>query len=459
LENIETIVTNCIEEIKSNKSTLAECLNRYSSRRGELELLLNIALNINQPPVFKLDNNYKIVARNKLLQQIATTKQKTPKSFVDLFSFGLPLQFAWAKIVVSAFVLMILVSMLTGATVYAAQDSVPGDLLYAIKKGTEDARLLLASKGVDKVELNLEFAQTRLVEMSKLDSRNAGKMEFVIAGYRDNLNAAQQEIQGIQTYATLSDILDRSLRSVQNQITFCDRIIDTNSAYSEPVKKASNLNISEQAQLQKILAQQNISQATQHNLNVMNNRLLRAVAKANANQYQTMQEALLQYQQFNQIGQQILQMSKEQNKFSIEIGQVYSEALKGYLTILDSVSKHVPEEYYKSIEACRQMTEQFQIQSVYSNQNQGKSDTSPRETTSGKDNGTNTGQDAQNAPQNQERGTNKRDSGGTSSGGTGSGGTGSGGTGSGGTGSGGTGSGGTGSGGTGSGGNNSGSGR
>ena len=46
LEKIEKILTDCIQDIRSGKSTLAECLDRYDSRRNELKPLIRIALNI-----------------------------------------------------------------------------------------------------------------------------------------------------------------------------------------------------------------------------------------------------------------------------------------------------------------------------------------------------------------------------------------------------------------------------
>ena len=74
-KNIETILTNCIEEIKSGKATLAQCLDHYPSRRQELEPLLKMALIIKEPPTFNLDSSYKQSAKARLLQQIRTAKQ------------------------------------------------------------------------------------------------------------------------------------------------------------------------------------------------------------------------------------------------------------------------------------------------------------------------------------------------------------------------------------------------
>ena len=85
LEKIENILTDCIRDIKSGKVTLAECLDRYYSRREELEPLIKMALNIQEPPGFNLDSSYKQAAKAQLLHQIRGTKQKKLKSFTDIF--------------------------------------------------------------------------------------------------------------------------------------------------------------------------------------------------------------------------------------------------------------------------------------------------------------------------------------------------------------------------------------
>jgi hypothetical protein len=106
LEKIETILTNCIREIKSGKATLSECLDRYASIRRELEPLLKIALYIQEPPSFKMDTSYKQAAKARLLQQIRFSKQKKTRPFTDIFSFGLPPQFVWARVAVSVLVVI-----------------------------------------------------------------------------------------------------------------------------------------------------------------------------------------------------------------------------------------------------------------------------------------------------------------------------------------------------------------
>jgi hypothetical protein len=135
LKKIELILTDCIQDIHSGRSTLTECLEKYPSRRRELEPLLKIALNIKAPPAFQLERSYKQNAKVQLLKQIKTTKQLHSRSISDIFSFRWPSQLTRARMALAVMVGIIVVSLLGGGTAYAAQSSLPGELLYPLKTG------------------------------------------------------------------------------------------------------------------------------------------------------------------------------------------------------------------------------------------------------------------------------------------------------------------------------------
>ena len=62
MKGIEDILALCIEDVKSGRSTLADCLERYPSVREDLEPLLRIALSIQEPPpVTPSNTNYEVL--------------------------------------------------------------------------------------------------------------------------------------------------------------------------------------------------------------------------------------------------------------------------------------------------------------------------------------------------------------------------------------------------------------
>ena len=388
MEKIENILTDCIQAIKSGKATLAECLDYYDSRRNELEPLIKIALNIQEPPAFTLENSYKQVAKARLMNQIRDTRQQKSVSFTDILSLGISPRLTWARAAMSVIVVVILMSMMAGGTAYAAQDSLPGDFLYPVKEKTEDARLLMAGNESAKARLSMEFAQTRLDEMNELINIDPERAGLAVEGYNDDLDTAFQHIRQITNIAVQTNLLVQASEKVQNQLAFCDNVIDGNPGPSEPVKQASNIALNQQVQFLEMLSLQNSLKAAQINFEVMGNRIQRAQEKLASNQYQTMHEALLQYQQFNQLGENILHAAQASNNNSIEIEVLSAQALSSYLGILDSISQQVPQQYQETIETCKQLTRQFEIQAHHRYQEQGNPNTGDGNSADGSVNGT-----------------------------------------------------------------------
>ena len=55
-----------------------------------------------------------------------------------------------------------------GATVFAAQDSLPGEILYPLKSLSEQARLELAPEAADRFTLHMQYIERRVDEISRL---------------------------------------------------------------------------------------------------------------------------------------------------------------------------------------------------------------------------------------------------------------------------------------------------
>jgi hypothetical protein len=81
-----------------------------------------------------------------------------------------------------ASLITVLVMLFAGAgvTAYAAQDSLPNDMLYPVKTITESLRLNLTTDPVKKVDLLLGQASTRLVEINALVDQGQPVPETVL---------------------------------------------------------------------------------------------------------------------------------------------------------------------------------------------------------------------------------------------------------------------------------------
>jgi hypothetical protein len=67
--------------------------------------------------------------------------------------------------------IVLALSTVGGGTVYAAQDSLPGDTLYSVKLGVEQATMMLGGDDVARAERALNFASKRVREMLILTER------------------------------------------------------------------------------------------------------------------------------------------------------------------------------------------------------------------------------------------------------------------------------------------------
>ena len=97
-----------------------------------------------------------------------------------------------------------------GATVYAAQSSLPDDLLYPVKTYSEDARLDLAGGPQQQLGLSLDFTNRRVDEIAALSASGKPIPTAVV-------NRLQAEIEGgLQLAAGMDDTnLRRALERIQ----------------------------------------------------------------------------------------------------------------------------------------------------------------------------------------------------------------------------------------------------
>jgi len=79
-----------------------------------------------------------------------------------------------------------------GATVYAAQDSLPDEPLYPVKTWSEDVRLSLVSSPQGQLDLTLDYTDRRVAEIASLQATAKPVSEGVTARLQEELDAALQ---------------------------------------------------------------------------------------------------------------------------------------------------------------------------------------------------------------------------------------------------------------------------
>jgi len=85
-----------------------------------------------------------------------------------------------------------------GATVVAAQDSLPGEPLYSVKSWSENSRLSLANSAQERLNLTLEFTNRRVDEITRLQAVGKSIPESVAVRMQDQLESALQIAAGME---------------------------------------------------------------------------------------------------------------------------------------------------------------------------------------------------------------------------------------------------------------------
>lgn len=107
----------------------------------------------------------------------------------------------WFRVVLAALIAVFLAIFAVGGmgiTAYAAQDSLPGDSLFAVKTGMEQARVALTRNAVAKARLNLQYADLRLDEMLQLAEQGRYQdLEAALAEFQASTGRAIDALGGI----------------------------------------------------------------------------------------------------------------------------------------------------------------------------------------------------------------------------------------------------------------------
>jgi hypothetical protein len=135
-----------------------------------------------------------------------------------------------------------------GATVYAAQDSLPADFLYPVKTLSENVQLGLAANAENQLELALKFANRRALEAVSLAVRGEPIPEGVAARSQQEMNLALQLAAG-QDDAPMQQALEQIQASIRRQEQIMTRLQAQNPGLADPVLAQLQTQLREQARL------------------------------------------------------------------------------------------------------------------------------------------------------------------------------------------------------------------
>jgi hypothetical protein len=175
----DSMFDECLESLLAGKQTVEQCLQKYPEQANELEPLLRTAMSVRQAVDIKPSPETK--ARGRYQLQLKMAEMNKPKR--AWFPGWQP---RWAMAVMA----VLLVFVMGGGAVVAANGSMPGSPLYPVKIATENVRVKLAGSDVEKVELLTTLADRRVTELSYLmesGKPDVKKVEGIAARYNDHV--------------------------------------------------------------------------------------------------------------------------------------------------------------------------------------------------------------------------------------------------------------------------------
>ena len=215
----ERLLINCIDEILAGKYTVEDCLARYPELSNELRPLLDIVVDI-QPERVSASSEFKQRARSRLFEAMQTPKIDSKHRRLDIFSWLKPtapprrLNFS----LITATVILVLF-IASGTTAYAAQDSLPDDVLYPVKTGIEKVQLALTIGPENRANLHLNLAERRLEEIVTQSHQGRDISPSSLENYVKHTDAAIGEISNIPSEDSRAFVSQLSNFAINQQVT------------------------------------------------------------------------------------------------------------------------------------------------------------------------------------------------------------------------------------------------
>ncbi len=136
----------------------------------------------------------------------------------------------------------------TGATVYAAQDSLPDQALYPVKTWSEDAILSLTGSPQTLLNYLLDFADRRVVEMAGLLSASHSIPERVVTRLQNELDRTLELAAGLDNSQMAQDLEQIRLRA-ESQLQIMNSLMSGVPESTQPALLQVQARIQEQVQL------------------------------------------------------------------------------------------------------------------------------------------------------------------------------------------------------------------
>jgi len=352
MKRIEAILAKCIEEVKSGNTSASDCLTRYADMHEELEPLLRIALSINEPADIKPSDSFKIRTKVNLMEYIhANRTGNKPSRSIHKAVIRRVWKVKWLKAVPVSIAAILVISALGVGTAYASQDSIPGDLLYPVKLGTEQFQRVLTTDDIEIVTLELNFANCRLEEMKSVAHKCPEELSVAITGYERNLDKAVSRAEELNSDGVPITLMETLTSAISGHLYILDEVEgNVPEAFKNSIRSAEETALYQHMKVLRIMAKEDPLKAAEINIEAMQGRLSRAKMESEKDNSRKVEIVLQQFEELQRFGEEISEISRGLGHDSRAVDELNARATAGYLEALDYIYGIVPEANKSSIE-------------------------------------------------------------------------------------------------------------
>ena len=236
-----------------------------------------------------------------------------------------------------------------GGTVYAAQDSLPGDDLYPVKLGTEQVMMWLGDD-VAKAERALSFAERRVEEVVDLaEMGQADDLDLAVEKYDYAMSMTVAAMKRARNRGLdVENVTARVAEAMAEHLPILDTLYDTVPDEAKAaIAYARNVSVTGYFYALAALAGDDTMHAAEMNLAAMEGRLNRVRAKLQ--DPEALQIALQQFYYMAGFVQEISQIAEETDVNVAEVAELVTNATSRHLEVLAELYEEVPEEAKEAV--------------------------------------------------------------------------------------------------------------
>jgi hypothetical protein len=188
------ILSRCIASIEKGETTVDECIEQYPEYKDELADMLGVMKYVTDNLREPVDEDFRWRTRSTLVNRVINHQPITIWGNTLMWlreTFSIKRRKPLVQLVV---LVTLLLSLVSGGSVLASENAIPGDFLYPVKMFVEEARLVLTGEEKE-VELYLQFAEKRMREVESLAERGRfERFEVALDRFENQIDGAARSI-------------------------------------------------------------------------------------------------------------------------------------------------------------------------------------------------------------------------------------------------------------------------